>query len=135
MIIGVTTSKPKYKHLFFIQKSFVDCCLSGKTPRAAASSFDKDCIDRKLACPIRCGPCVHRKAAVFSLGCWGIALSAARRTKVTLCNMRVGARCVYWILIRSLLAEMRQGAAQRRAGDLHQPLERRVHRQNQEDRA
>ena len=34
-----------------------------------------------------------------------------------------------------LLAEMRQGVAQRRAGDLHQSLERRVHRQDQEDRA
>ena len=33
-----------------------------------------------------------------------------------------------------LLAEMRQGAAQWRAGDAHQPLEGRVHRQNQEDR-
>jgi hypothetical protein len=35
---------------------------------------------------------------------------------------------------RPLLAEMRQGVAQRRAGDLHHSLERRVHRQDQEDR-
>jgi uncharacterized membrane protein len=32
--------------------------------------------------------------------------------------------------IRPLLAEMRQGVAQRSAGDLHHSLERRVHRQD-----
>jgi hypothetical protein len=35
---------------------------------------------------------------------------------------------------RPLLAEMRQGVAQRSAGELHQSLERRVHLQDQEDR-
>jgi hypothetical protein len=39
-----------------------------------------------------------------------------------------------FVAFRPLLAEMRKGVAQWSAGDLHQPLERRVHLQDQEDR-
>ena len=48
---------------------------------------------------------------------------------------RAGARVLESCVgIRLLLAEMRKGVAQWSAGDLHQPLERPVHLQDQEDR-